>query len=797
MQSEESVVKSERFLCGVVEGFYGRPWTLDQRKDLFIKLREWGMNSYLYAPKDDYKHRAYWRDLYSVEEAEHLSNLIAAAKESNITFIYAISPGLDITYSSPKELATLKRKLDQLVQCGCSAFALLFDDIESEMTESDKEAFQSFAQAQVAVTNEMYDYLNQPTGFLFCPTEYCSSRAVPDVPSSEYLNTVGSKLAPGIDVMWTGPKVISRIITPASIDEVAEVLRRKPVIWDNLHANDYDQKRLFLGPYSGRSAVLLSKLNGVLTNPNCEYGANFVAIHTLAQWSKCTSDFNTGIGHSNEAVNADIKLEQENPNGRNEEDDSSFPEHVYHPRSALKKSLLLWLPEFRRTKSMWGPMTKPHGGGAPPVSFTTETTNVATSNTSSIEEKSNSPSPDAMPSADRSSRETEEIVSDATLTPCLADGTESTESASMVSLDRVAEGLEPMETVELVEGASSISSQSKNSEVEEVDDETKESPLKEDMSNIPDVEEGDVVMRENERKEDEEPYQMTVDDLTLLCDISYLPFEHGPLGMQLLQEFSWLKCNAHLIANKDKKENAADRPEVMEWHERAEKFDGMSKAMNRLFTRLTYINNRELLYDLYPYVWDMRGIVALLNSYVKWLVHQGSKQGFFHGEQEPWVFRGGLVADLQRLLPLDSMNDLFLYKTPDTPTRQVYTIRPFLSSDERTVYDLCRSLYVSRKSSSCENVENSLQTYPDLVGDVYFGAYSVLSSELCFVVEDDQTIVGYAAVAADTKEFYRKVRAAWLPELQSKYPELLQMNQSEPNSPQHIRVLTCFLSLEL
>jgi protein O-GlcNAcase/histone acetyltransferase len=38
-----------------------------------------------------------------------------------------------------------------------------------------------------------------------------------------------------------------------------------------------------------------------------------------------------------------------------------------------------------------------------------------------------------------------------------------------------------------------------------------------------------------------------------------------------------------------------------------------------LFTRLTYINNRELLYELYPYVWDMRGVVALLNSYVKWL----------------------------------------------------------------------------------------------------------------------------------------------------------------------------------
>ena len=33
------------------------------------------MDSYLYAPKDDYKHRAYWRELYTVEEAEHLTGI--------------------------------------------------------------------------------------------------------------------------------------------------------------------------------------------------------------------------------------------------------------------------------------------------------------------------------------------------------------------------------------------------------------------------------------------------------------------------------------------------------------------------------------------------------------------------------------------------------------------------------------------------------------------------------------------------------------------------------------------------
>lgn len=39
------------------------------------------MNTYMYAPKDDCKHRAFWRDLYSVEEAgnyPYKSQLIAS-----------------------------------------------------------------------------------------------------------------------------------------------------------------------------------------------------------------------------------------------------------------------------------------------------------------------------------------------------------------------------------------------------------------------------------------------------------------------------------------------------------------------------------------------------------------------------------------------------------------------------------------------------------------------------------------------------------------------------------------------
>ena len=84
----------------------------------------------------------------------------------------------------------------------------------------------------------------------------------------------------------SGPKVVSSRITVEAMKDVARAIRRPPVIWDNLHANDYDQTRLYVGPYEGRPPELVSHLRGVLTNPNCEFEANFVAMHTLAQWSK-------------------------------------------------------------------------------------------------------------------------------------------------------------------------------------------------------------------------------------------------------------------------------------------------------------------------------------------------------------------------------------------------------------------------------------------------------------------------------------------------------------------------------
>ena len=193
--------------------------------------------------------------------------------ENDVTFYYGISPGLDMRYSNPKDMVSLKTKLDQLVRIGCKGFAVLWDDIGTQLPSADMEAFNTLADAHVKVCNEVYEHLKRPA-FLTCPVEYCADRAQPSVITSPYLNTLGAGLHPSISIFWTGSKVVPEFIYKEEIIELTKVLRRKPLIWDNLHANDYDAHRVFLGPYTGRSPDIIPHLKGVFTNPNCEYSLN-------------------------------------------------------------------------------------------------------------------------------------------------------------------------------------------------------------------------------------------------------------------------------------------------------------------------------------------------------------------------------------------------------------------------------------------------------------------------------------------------------------------------------------------
>jgi protein O-GlcNAcase/histone acetyltransferase len=97
--------------------------------------------------------------------------------------------------------------------------------------------------------------------------------------------------SPWIDVLWTGPEIISREINVAHIEQVTAWLLRKPLIWDNLHANDYDGRRFYCGPYAGRPPELRSRVSGLLANPNNEFPLNYVPLRTLAEFVHGTGNW--------------------------------------------------------------------------------------------------------------------------------------------------------------------------------------------------------------------------------------------------------------------------------------------------------------------------------------------------------------------------------------------------------------------------------------------------------------------------------------------------------------------------
>ncbi|XP_078588482.1 protein O-GlcNAcase-like isoform X1 [Branchiostoma floridae x Branchiostoma japonicum] len=804
-----NVVCSNRFLRGVVEGFYGKPWTTDQRRELFRRMNKMGLNTYLYAPKDDYKHRAYWRDLYSVEEAEHLTSLIAEASESSVTFVYALSPGLDITFSSAKDVTFLKRKLEQVSHFGCKAFALLFDDIETDMCIADKEVFQSFAHAQVSVTNEVYQHLGQPT-FLFCPTEYCESRAVPDIETSQYLTTVGSKLLPDIDVLWTGPRVVSKIISVEHIQKVTKTIKRPPVIWDNIHANDYDHKRVFLGPYDGRSTALMPHLHGVLTNPNCEFESNFMALHTLATWSKSTVDVTKkeAEGGDNSAVTSDIKLETE---GVTEDSTTKSEGGLYNRNAALKLALKDWLEVIKTPKSGGMGVIKRSGN----VSVITDSvTTVNTCMTMTPTTTSSCTQPVMCPVNTLTGEPID--IPKLPSSPSTDSAFDSTSASSESKDSEEGEGLEPMDissspAVSSPPTSSLLSSESTSckqvgGDVGKKVEDTQPSTSTAIEGKVPETEtmqvdyEGVDMSPPNplEMQTDTEEIKsrinplytaqpVTYDDLAMLVDLFFLPFEHGPFGVHLIEEFIWLKTNSRIVS-KCKRTLRSTAEDVKEWHERSEKYDKSCQSVLDMVNRLLNAPNRAAVYELFPYIYELKGIVALLKSFVKWLAggrdvtsnfthmirwggctwsNRGYKDAFLTGKEEPWVFRGGLTGELQRLLPIDGAGDLFQQRVPDSPQSSIYIIRPYLHPDQDDVYEVCRK--------TCDDGLDGTDVFPDhpaLIGDKLVGSFLNLSPEFCFVALDaSEKVCGYVVAALDAKDFYKKFEVAWLTDLCNKYPK--------------------------
>lgn len=260
-------------LRGVIEGFYGTAWTHEYRKDLFKFMGENKMNAYIYAPKDDPKHRAQWRSLYTGAELERMTDLITTANENYVKFIYAISPGGDINLGSGYEadFNKLMAKCEQIYELGCRDFAIFLDDIPTLDAEGHAKLLNDF-QTKFVETHEGVSDLIAIT------TEYG------DPFLTDYTNQIAPLIHKDVVLMWTGPGVIPESITNRSLQHIIKTYGRKVLIWWNYPVNDTLANHLFMGPCVGLEKTLYQSITGLTANPMNQGYASMVPLFTTGDY---------------------------------------------------------------------------------------------------------------------------------------------------------------------------------------------------------------------------------------------------------------------------------------------------------------------------------------------------------------------------------------------------------------------------------------------------------------------------------------------------------------------------------
>ena len=79
---------------------------------------------------------------------------------------------------------------------------------------------------------------------------------------------------------------MSKRIDAAHLQKITVITRRKPLIWDNLFANDYLPNTILDFPYRYRTPLIIEKTCGILINPMNQYKASKPLIYTVAEFIK-------------------------------------------------------------------------------------------------------------------------------------------------------------------------------------------------------------------------------------------------------------------------------------------------------------------------------------------------------------------------------------------------------------------------------------------------------------------------------------------------------------------------------
>lgn len=273
---------------GVIEGFYGEPWSWGSRTDYVSFLRKHGFSFYIYAPKGDPYLRKKWREPLPKANEEKICKLAAQCHSAGIEFGVGFSPYEIYRGSFDLEAKRLlQARLDFFNRAGVNKLCVLMDDMKGDVPD--------LADRQAEIVNWMAAR-SKSKQMVFCPTYYSEDPVLEKLfgkMPDGYLGKLGQALDPKVSVFWTGELVCSKSYSAEHLGATGEKMGRKPFLWDNYPVNDGPKMCgfLHLRGFTGRPAEMAEKLSGHALNPMNEAALSKIPLLTLKE------SFEKGAGY--------------------------------------------------------------------------------------------------------------------------------------------------------------------------------------------------------------------------------------------------------------------------------------------------------------------------------------------------------------------------------------------------------------------------------------------------------------------------------------------------------------------
>ena len=295
---------------GFIEGYYGNPWSYDDRKDLMEYGGEIKLNQYVFASKDDPFHRANWRALYPNEgdegagrdTIEKIAEMAKAGNESKCFYVYALHPFYTDKMSSEnydKDLGDLKAKFGQVIEAGVRQIAILEDDGRAPGATWSEQA-----DLIIRLLNDVTDWLEEKkasdpkyadlkTDLLFCPgfMAYANDMTNSSNEDVRKIRKIHAGVGENVRIVMTGGKIWGDVTTAFADNFYNQVQQenqkgRYPYLWVNWPCSDNTHDSLIMG---GHNSILRpnldgSKYHGVILNPMQDSEPSKVGIFTAADF---------------------------------------------------------------------------------------------------------------------------------------------------------------------------------------------------------------------------------------------------------------------------------------------------------------------------------------------------------------------------------------------------------------------------------------------------------------------------------------------------------------------------------